>query len=151
MVLRRANGFNPFYQLRDEMDRLVGDFFGPVAGNVTQRVAAATRSFPAINVWEDGENLFAEAEVPGMKSEDIDVSVVGSDLTIRGHRGEAQREGVAFHRQERGVGEFNRVLRLPVEVDSNKVEASLKDGVLMIKMPKAESARPKKIKVSPAN
>ena len=151
MVLRRANGVNPLYHLRDEMDRLVGDFFGPVTGNVAQRLGAVTRSFPALNVWEDGENLYAEAEVPAMKSEDIDISVVGSDLTIRGHRGEALGEGVAFHRQERDVGEFNRVLRLPVEVDSNKVEASLKDGVLLVKLPKAESARPKKIKVSPAS
>ncbi|MBI3839506.1 MAG: Hsp20/alpha crystallin family protein [Planctomycetia bacterium] len=150
MVLRRANGFNPLYQLRDEMDRLVGDFFGPATGNVAQRIGAATRSFPALNVWEDGENLYAEAEVPGLKSEDIDISVVGNDLTIHGHRGEAEREGVAFHRQERGVGQFNRVLRLPVDVDPNRVEASLKDGVLLIKLPKAESAKPKKIKVSPA-
>jgi len=150
MVLRRANGFNPLYQLRDEMNRLVGDFFDPVTGSVTPRAGTAVRSFPALNVWEDGESLYAEAEIPGLKSEDIDISVVGNDLTIRGHRGEAQRDGVAYHRQERGVGEFNRVLRLPVEVDPNRVEASLKDGVLLVKLPKAESAKPKKIKVSPA-
>jgi HSP20 family protein len=150
MVLRRANGFNPLYQLRDEMDRLVGDFFGPVTSNVTQRLAAPTRGFPAVNVWEDGDHLYAEAEVPGVKSESIDISVVGGDLTIRGHR-DPLGEGVAYHRQERGVGEFNRVLRLPVEVDADQVEATLKDGVLLIKLPKAESAKPKKIKVNPGN
>jgi HSP20 family protein len=151
MVLRRANGFNPLHQLRDEMDRLVGDFFGPMTGNVAQRIGIPTHSFPAINIWEDGETLYAEAEVPGLKSDDVDISVIGNDLTIRGQRGAAQTEGVAFHRQERGVGEFNRVLRLPVEVNPDKVEASLKDGVLLIKLPKAESARPKKIKVTPAS
>ncbi len=83
-----------------------------------------------------------------MKGEDIDISVIGGDLTIRGRRGEGQQEGVAYHRRERGVGDFNRVLRLPVEVDPNKVEAALTDGVLLIKLPKAESAKPKKIKVS---
>jgi HSP20 family protein len=148
MVLRRRNGFGPLLQLRDEMDRLVGDFFGPVTASVVPRVAPQPRSFPALNVWETPEAVFAEAEVPGLKAEDLDVSVVGTDLTIRGKRGEALREGAAFHRQERGAGEFNRVLRLPIEVNADRVEASLKDGVLLIKMPKAESAKPKKIKVS---
>lgn len=148
MVIRR-NGFNPVFQLRDEMDRLVSDFFTPA----TARAAWATnpaRSFPMLNVWEDGDNLFAEAEVPGLKSEDVEISVVGNELTIRGRRGEPARDGVAYHRQERGVGEFNRVLRLPIEVNADKVDASLKDGVLLIKLPKAESAKPKKIKVNPA-
>jgi HSP20 family protein len=137
------------YQLRSEMDRLVSDFFGPVVGVYTPRWTAARR-FPALNVWEDGDNLFAEAEVPGLASEDIDVSVVGTDLTIRGHRRSQQREGMGYHRQERGVGEFNRVLRLPIEVEAAKVEASLTDGVLLVKLPKAEAAKPKKIKVQPA-
>jgi HSP20 family protein len=149
MVLRR-NGFNPVYQLRNEMDRLVSDFFGPAAGAMTARMATPARSFPMLNVWEEGDNLYAEAEVPGLKNEDIDISVVGNELTIRGRRGEPAREGVAYHRQERGVGEFNRVLRLPIEVDADKVEASLEDGILLVKLPKAESAKPKKIKVNPA-
>jgi HSP20 family protein len=134
------------YQLRSEMDRLVSDFFGPAAGAGTPRLPTG-RSFPALNVWEDGDNLFAEAEVPGLASQDVDISVIGTDLTIRGHRRSPEREGVAYHRQERGVGEFNRVLRLPVEVDAGRVEASLKDGILLVKLPKAESAKPKKIKV----
>ncbi len=146
MVLRRRNGFSPFVQLRDEMDRLVGDFFGPVTS--APRAAVSPRTFPALNVWETGDAVYAEAEVPGLKAEDLDISVVGGDLTIHGRRGETQKEGVAYHRQERGVGEFNRVLRLPIEVDADKVEATLKDGVLTIKMPKAESAKPKKIKIS---
>jgi HSP20 family protein len=150
-MLVRRNGFNPVTQLRDEMDRLVGDFFGPFSATAPARVGTASRGFPALNVWEDGETLYAEAEVPGLKNEDIDISVIGNELTIRGRRGEAQREGVAYHRQERGVGEFNRVLRLPIEVDANKVEATLNDGVLLVKLPKAESAKPKKIKVSFGN
>jgi HSP20 family protein len=131
------------------MGRLVGDVLGPLGGQYMPQ-SLSTRAFPALNVWEDGDALYAEAEVPGVKTEDIDISVVGADLTIRGHRESGEREGMAYHRQERGVGEFNRVLRLPVEVDANQVEASLRDGVLLVKLPKAESARPKKIKVSPA-
>lgn len=148
MVLRRTNGHHPFTQLRDEMDRLVHDFFAPGTVSGPQRWAAGTRSFPALNIWEAGDQLFAEAEVPGLKAEDIDITVVGNDLTIRGRRGPAAQEGVAYHRQERGCGEFNRVVRLPIEVDAGKVEATLKDGVLLVKLPKAESARPKKIQVS---
>ena len=149
MVLRR-NGSNPVTQLRDEMDRLVGDFFGPLTATVPTRGAASVRSYPPLNVWDEGENLFVEAETPGLRGEDVDISVMGNELMLRGQRGEPAREGVPYHRQERGVGQFNRVLRLPVEVDANQVEASLKDGVLLIKLPKAESAKPKKIKVSPA-
>jgi HSP20 family protein len=130
------------------MDRLVGDFFGPASGRYTPRTWLAERSFPALNVWEYGDNLFAEAEVPGVRSEDIDVSVVGGDLTIRGRRGETQAKDATLHRRERGTGEFNRVLRLPIEVNADKVEATLKDGVLLVKLPKAESAKPRKIQVT---
>ena len=121
MVLRR-NGFNPVAQLRDEMDRLVNDFFSPVSTAAT-RAGLSTRSFPLLNIWEQGDSLYAEAEMPGLKSEDLDISVVDNELTMRGRRGEQPREGVAYHRQERGVGEFNRVVRLPFEVDADKVEA----------------------------
>lgn len=150
MILRRSNGFHPLDQLRDEMNRLVGDFFGPTTATYTSRATPAGGGFPALNVWEHGDNVYAEAEVPGMKADDLDISVVGGDLTLRGRRGEAPSEGTAYHRQERGTGEFTRVLRLPVEVDSERVEATLKDGVLLVKLPKAESAKPKKIKVSTA-
>jgi HSP20 family protein len=149
MVFRRAGNYVPVAQLRDEMDRLVSDFFGPANGTPS-RWSLAGRSFPALNVWGEGDTLYAEAEVPGMKNEDLDISVVGNDLTIRGRRGDAQREGVTYHRQERGTSDFNRVLRLPDEVDADRVEATLTDGVLLIKLPKAESAKPKKIKVSTA-
>ncbi len=104
-----------------------------------------------MNAWEEGDCLYVEAEVPGLKSENLEIGVVGNELTIRGHRGEQPREGVAYHRQERAVGEFNRALRLPIDVDSAKVEATLTDGVLTIKLPKAESAKPRKIKINPAN
>ncbi len=146
-LLRRANGFHPIDQLRDQMDRLVGDFFGPMTGTYAPRTAAG-RSFPAVNVWDYGEHLYAEAEMPGVKSDDLEVTVVGGDLIIRGRRGEPATDGTTYHRRERGAGAFNRVLRLPIEVDAERVEATLKDGVLLVKLPKAESAKPKKIKVA---
>jgi HSP20 family protein len=144
MLLRRE-GSVPLAQLRDEMDRLVTDFFGTPAAPA--RRAWRTGDFPALNVWEDGDVFYAEAEVPGLKQENLEISVVGTDLTIHGRRGGEPREGASYHRQERGTGEFNRVLRLPEEIDAAKVEATLTDGVLLIKLPKAESAKPRKIKV----
>jgi len=151
MVFRRGNGLVPLAQLRHEVDRLADTFFGPAAlAGAPTRWAWTARSFPALNVWEEGDSIYVEAEVPGLKAEDVDISVVGSDLTIRGRRGGETPEGASSHRKERGTGEFNRVLRLSVDVDAAKVEALLNDGVLRIKLPKAESAKPKKIKVNPA-
>jgi HSP20 family protein len=147
-TLRRTNGFHPLDQLRSQMDRLVGDFFGPTAWRYAPRAAAGAGAFPAVNVWEYGDELYAEAEMPGLKVEEIDVSVVAGDLTIRGKRGEEKSQGREYHRRERGTGEFTRVLRLPIEVDADKVAATLTDGVLLVKLPKAETAKPKKIKVA---
>ena len=106
--------------------------------------------FPALNVWEDGERLYAEAEVPGFKTEDIEVSVTSDQLTIKGRRESAAKEGTTAHRRERCTREFARTLTLPVEVDADKIEATLKDGVLAIVMPKAQAARKRKITVKAA-
>ncbi|HEY4308497.1 MAG TPA: Hsp20/alpha crystallin family protein [Pirellulales bacterium] len=144
MVRWRAHSRYPFWQLRGEVERAMGDFFGSQGASTPWTQG---RVFPAVNVWEEGEQLFAEAELPGTKSEDVDVSVTGDELTIRGRRSPAAADGGAYYRRERGVGEFSRTLRLPYEVDANSVEATLRDGVLLLKLPKALSARPRKIEV----
>ena len=146
MVRFRTNGVHPFAQLRGEVDRLMGDFLGSAAV-AAPRVLAAARAFPAVNTWEEGEQLFAEAELPGLKTEEVEISVTGDELTIRGRRGETAGSEGAFHRQERGAGEFSRSLKLPYEVDATQVEATLRNGVLLIKLPKAASARPRKIQI----
>lgn len=149
MLARRTNGLHPLGQLKAEMDRLWGDFLSaPLAW---QRTGGAGRAFPALNVWEEGDHLVAEAELPGMKTEDVEVAVVGNELTIKGRRGESAPEGVVHHRRERAVGEFTRSLRIPVEVDSSKVQAEMRDGVLRVTLPKAEAAKPRKIKVVAGN
>jgi HSP20 family protein len=138
---RTSNGYNPVSTLRSEVDRLFGDYFG-------QAPAAAVRAFPALNVWERDDELFVEAELPGLKSDDLDISVVGQQLVIKGRRADFEpAEGVSFHRRERGVGDFMRAIELPVDVDANRVEAKLTDGVLLIRLPKAEAAKPRKIQV----
>lgn len=144
MVLQYVNPFHPMHQLRREMDRLWSavmgeDFEPPWTGFVHGR--------PAVNVWETADTVFAELEVPGLKSEQLELSVVGDQLTIKVERPELEEQGVTYHRRERPVGTFTRVVRLPVPVDANAVEAQLQNGVLTVKLPKAESARPRKIQV----
>lgn len=107
-------------------------------------------AFPALNVWEDGDKLIAEAEVPGLKLEEIELLAVGTELTIKGRRPEIDDPKMAVHRHERGVGHFARTITLPVEIDSAKVDATLRNGVLTIVLPKAEPARVRKIPVKAA-
>lgn len=144
MAIRR-NRFEPLQQLREELDRQFPVLWDTLAGRLPQ---LAVRSFPALNVWEEQDGLFAEAEVPGFKNEDLEISVVGNELTIKGHRqdGPSDKEMV-FHRRERGVGTFTRVIRLPVEIDAARVQANLRDGVLLLTLPKSEAAKPHRIVV----
>lgn len=145
MVYRFASTRHPLNQLRDEMDRLLSGFLGwfpsgtmPVAG----------RAQPAVNLWESGEAVFAELEVPGVKADQIDLSVVGDELTLTVRRENGGGEGVTYHRRERPVGAFTRVFRLPAEVDPAKVNAELRSGVLTVTLPKAEAVKPRKIQVA---
>lgn len=141
---RTSNGYNRVSSLRGEVDRLFADLFGP--GTAVSGTTA--RTFPPVNVWECEGELFVEAELPGVKSDDLEISVVGQQLAIKGRRVDAEpREEVAFHRRERGAGQFARSIDLPVDVDANRVEAKLTDGVLLITLPKAEAAKPRRIEV----
>jgi HSP20 family protein len=106
------------------------------------------RSQPAVNVWEKPEALIVEMEVPGVESNQIDMAVVGNELTIKVEQPTAPEQEVTFHRRERPAGAFSRVLRLPIEVAADKVEADLRNGVLTITLPKAETARPRKIPIN---
>ena len=99
-------------------------------------------SFPAVNVWEDAESVYVEAELPGLKLDDLELAVMGDELTIKGERKHVDDEDVAYHRKERGTGCFSRVFRLPVGVNADKVEASLRDGILTVTLPKAAEATP---------
>lgn len=110
-------------------------------------VAGESAEYPALNLWDDGEHFHAEAELPGFKIEDIDLAVAGHELQIQGKRAFAPANDWAIHRQERPNGEFARTIRFPAEIDADRVGASLKDGVLSITLPKAPSAKPRKIEV----
>jgi len=133
--------WNPFQQFQDEMNRLFdrwgngGAFAGP-------------SGFPTLNVWEAGEEIFVEAELPGLDLKDLEIYVTGGNqLVIKGERKPCVPEKGVWHRQERVFGAFNRALTLPFPVDADKVDARLENGVLQLKLTKHESARPRKIPV----
>jgi HSP20 family protein len=144
----------PVSRLRKEVDRAFGEVFGDFFGErpwLGGRLGLRERSFPAVNVWEDEEKLQAEAEVPGLKMDAVEILVKGNELTIKGEREDVEQEGMTYHRRERGTGSFCGVVRLPVDVDADNVEARLENGVLTIILPKASSARPRKIEVRARN
>jgi HSP20 family protein len=147
MMLRRldANG-GPVLRIRNDVDRLFNELVDTVSRG-RMYVPFGRGAFPALNAWEDDQKLFVEAELPGYSLDDLEVYVSGGDLTLKGERKTEAPENVTYHRRERGTGQFSRVLRLPVEVDADKVEAHLRNGVLSLTLPKAQSVLPRKIEV----
>jgi len=133
-------------RLSHEMDHLFSNIFEDP--NFPGFPALAVRgAFPATNVWDSGDSLVVEMELPGFGIEGIEILVTGNELMVTGERKDDVREDVAYHRRERTSGTFSRSLRLPVEVDAEKVSAEMKDGVLTVTLPKAEAAKPRKIDV----
>jgi HSP20 family protein len=137
--------YSPFHQLRSEMDRLLNGFLGTASNGGSHSVMG--RGQPAVNLWDGKDSLMLELEIPGVKNDQIDISVAGLDLSIKVQRPDIAEEGVTYHRRERPVGDFTRVLRLPCEVNADKVAAELQNGVLTLTLPKAEAAKPRKISV----
>jgi HSP20 family protein len=140
----RWQSFNPLWnqlqQFQSEMNRLF-DRWGD--GSYPR-----TAGEPALNVWEEGEDVFVEAELPGLNLKDLEIYVTGGNqLTLKGERKPNIPEKGAWHRRERTFGPFNRTLTLPFPVDADKVDARLENGVLLLKLTKHESARPRKIPV----
>jgi HSP20 family protein len=129
-------------RLQSEMNRLFGRYG---VGDGSDRTAAG---FPALDLWEDEDNLYVEAELPGMELDDLEIFVNGDDqLSIKGKRKPPQIEKAAWHRQERGFGSFSRLMSLPQYVDADKVQAEFNSGVLTISLPKKEEVKPRRIEV----
>jgi HSP20 family protein len=129
-------------RLRREMGRLLGSLPGE-----GQAVSAGLA--PALNLVEKSDAYVVSAELPGVKPEDVEISVAGRTLTLAGRRAEPELDEKArHHRRERSLAAFSRVLALPAEVDPDKVEARAAAGILTITLPKAEKAKPRRIAVS---
>jgi len=105
---------------------------------------------PALNVVEDGDSILVEAEVPGLKAGDVEVSFESGELTLKGEKKFEAKENAPVHRRERIYGAFTRTLTLPWEIAADKITAEMKDGVLTVVLPKAEVAKPRKVAVKVA-
>ncbi len=144
-MIFRYNTPLPLARWDEPINRLLGSFFDPSPLPRTHRAAG-----PAAVAWEDGEALYVELEIPGVKNEQIDLSVADGKLTVKVEpppEAESEDRGERYLRRERRAGNLGRVFDLPAEIDTTAVEASLVDGVLTITLPKAEAAKPRKISV----
>lgn len=142
---REGRDLNRF---RGEFDRLFDRFFDTWASPGS---ALEHEWVPKVDVSETEKEVVVNAEIPGIDAKDIDISVNENRLTLQGERKhEEEKKGKHFHRVERTYGAFSRDVELPAEVDSDKVEATYKDGVLTVNLPKTKESATKKIKVKAA-
>jgi HSP20 family protein len=132
-------------RLQQQMDSL----FQSVASR--SRQAGRPGVYPLVNISEDQEHIYVRAELPGVNPEDLDITIKEQHLVIRGERKiPTEEKNANYHRRERESGFFRRVLRLPAQVDANKVAAACKDGVLTITLAKPEEVKPRQIAVKGA-
>ena len=140
-----APGLGRLTDLRDEIDRL---FEAPLA-ELTRSSQILSGWTPSMDVYEDKDNVYVRAELPGMKKEEIDLSLHNGSLSISGERkSEGKFEDAEVYRSERFFGRFQRTVTLPTPVAGDKVKAQYQDGVLTVTLPKSEEAKPKHIDVT---
>lgn len=144
--LIRRDPFREMISLRDAMDRLFEEsFVAPFGGWPMQASEARTL---ALDMYETDDDLVVEASLPGLSPEDVDISVVGNTLTIKGEvKHEAEEEKGKYYCRERRYRAFHRTVNLPVEISSDAAEAVFEHGVLKLTFPKVEQAKPKRIEV----
>ncbi len=129
------------YRMRQQMEQLLESAAAP-----QQREAAGV--LPLINLTEGKDNYYVRAELPGVKGDELDIQVTANNLAISGERKiAAEEESARYHRREREAGTFSRMIGLPGEVDTDKVDAKLENGILTVVISKAEIAKPKQITV----
>lgn len=135
-------------RFRSEMDSLFDRFFDwrPLAFTVRER-----EWMPKVDVSETDKEVIVKAEIPGMEAKDIDISMRGRVLTLKGEKkSEKEEKEENYHRVERRYGSFSRAFELPADVDSAKVKATYKDGVLKLNLPKTKEQTVKKIEIKTA-
>ncbi len=137
-----------------EIDRFLGEFrpsgWTLPFSRTSFLPGRAARGYPLLNIGEDGENIYVDALAPGLEPKSLDVSITQNQLVISGEKKELLSEvgAEAVHRSERSAGQFSRAVTLPYDVESEKVSATYRDGLLRIILPKAEVAKPKQIQVN---
>ena len=142
---RFRSSFSDLERMKQQMDRLLDNF----GGNLSRGRSAGV--FPLVNLTEDRDHYYLRAELPGVKSEDLDIQAERNTISLSGSRKVAAEGGeVKYHRREREAGTFSRMIGLPGEIDPDKVTANLANGILAVVVPKAEVAKPKQISVQNA-
>ena len=146
MAIVRWEPLRDLMTAQREFDRLFREAFSPATGGGE----VSTRTWaPPVDIYEDGENLVLKAELPGINPDDVEVRVEDNTLYLKGERKfEKEVKEENYHRVERAYGNFARTFSLPNTIDSDKVAANYKDGVLTLTMPKREEAKPKSIKIT---
>jgi HSP20 family protein len=130
-------GFVDPWRTLDRLNRAASGFLAP-----------STSEFPPVNVWMNGDRTIVTSELPGVEAKDVNISVVGKSVTLRGSRAtEDECEGDCRHRRERWSGAFARTVELPYAIDQDNVEASFSRGVLKLTLPRAEADKPRKIAI----
>ncbi|MBN2010750.1 Hsp20/alpha crystallin family protein [candidate division KSB1 bacterium] len=136
-LINATDPWQEMTRLQRDMNRLFDDF-----GTSTRR------TFPAVNIWSNDEAVMITAELPGLDSNDIHLSVLDQNVVIEGNRRQAElKEGERYHRQERGIGEFKRTIQLPFPVNTENVNARVSNGILIVTLHRAEQDKPRKIEI----
>ena len=149
MITRRLFDFpdtgrrNPFEEV-DRMRRYLDQLMGQAGTGVRVPRAGV---FPLLNLTENKTAYILRAELPGVQAEDLDIQATGRNITITGQRKIEPDPKATYHRRERESGKFSRAVTLPGDIDRDKIEASLKNGVLTVTVPKSEKAKPRQIEI----
>ena len=145
-ILRWRDQTDPFGgldDLRTAVDQVFGNYMGRPG-----RMRLYRGVFPALNMTENEDTLYLTAELPGINPKEIDISATANSIVLRGERKESSAsKEVNYHQREREFGTFRRVIDLPTKIDTDKINASYKNGILTVALPKAEEVKPKQIQI----
>lgn len=146
MELIKWNPMRDIFSFKHPMNHLFEDVFGTVVRGDSR--SSLWNQYPTVDIVDDDENIVITAELPGIDKKDIVVDVKNGVLTLKGERSfDNEVKEKRYYRRERAFGKFERVFRLPAEVDPETISADYKDGVLRINIPKADEQKPKQIAV----
>jgi HSP20 family protein len=140
-LLGFTSSLDPLLTLQRELERMLEN---PLALDIG---LSGRGVFPAVNIFADKNGYVARFEVPGVAPEEISIEAQGRTLTVSGRRERKIPQGGSFHRQERGTGGFSRSLQLPDDLDASRADAAYKHGILAVRIPKREEAKPRQISV----
>lgn len=136
------NAFGEISRLRDQVDRMFEDSLWP------RRSWVPAQGNLLIDMYQTDDDVVVKASLPGVNPDEVDITVTGDTLTIKGeHKEESQTKEENYYYKERRFGSFSRTVSLPVQVESGKANATFEDGILTLTMPKSEETKPKQIKI----